>query len=265
MTEGQKGQKLSPFIDLTITDRDHAIWAMKDFDLEAQLLAIRGLLHRNREQEQRVSDEIKELEVRIKGSMDNEEYLMMLEGDWADRLHNAVFQDAAHSLAALGLLAPFVESLFASIFRVIHCKRGLADAPIAQGGRKTTPPVKFWDPYFVYENGKWCKDLVPGIVQLSVSCGLTQFLPTKYESVLSALFKYRNKMFHNGFEWPLNERVKFKEDIKNQGWPTDWFTVSETNGQIWIFYLSSSFIEICLQTIDHTLEGVGRFIQKIES
>ena len=33
-----------------------------------------------------------------------------------DHLHQSVFQDAAHSMAAVGMLAPFVESLFKQAF-----------------------------------------------------------------------------------------------------------------------------------------------------
>ena len=67
---------------------------------------------------------------------------------------------------------------------------------------------------------------------------------------LAALFAYRNKMFHNGFEWPMKERHKFSEEIQRRGWPPEWFKKSTSGDQPWIFYMSADFIQHCLDTID---------------
>ena len=78
--------------------------------------------------------------------------------------------------------------------------------------------------------------------------------------MLAALFGYRNNMFHNGFEWPLEKREKFAQRIKNSGWPDAWFGKATRDKEPWIFYMSPDFIEHCLHTIDQVLEGVGRYL-----
>jgi hypothetical protein len=46
-------------------------------------------------------------------------------------------------------------------------------------------------------------------------------LPQDLEPVLEALFEYRNRVLHSGFEWPPENRAKFENRIK--AWPAGWF------------------------------------------
>lgn len=78
--------------------------------------------------------------------------------------------------------------------------------------------------------------------------------------MLDALFKYRNKMFHNGFEWPKDERAKFERLIVTSGWPSDWFSRSTSNHETWIIYMSDVLIRHSLTRIDEILVGIGAFI-----
>ena len=71
-------------------------------------------------------------------------------------------------------------------------------------------------------------------------------------------------MFHNGFEWPMEERAKFEKRIVEKGWPNDWFSKSTTGSDPWIFYMSANFIEHCLEIIDQILAGVGAYIRHQE-
>ena len=127
-------------------------------------------------------------------------------------------------MAAVGMLTPFVESLFVSIFSRLS-KRGV------EIGDPSSPPMyasldNFWDPHYVKTNGKIRKGSpVDGIMRLSNSTRLQAYLPHDLETVLTALFSYRNKMFHLGFEWPERERKKFSKRIAEHGW-TDWFSNS---------------------------------------
>ena len=121
---------------------------------------------------------------------------------------------------------------------------------------------EFWDPHFVFGQGGPRTNLVAGIQQLANSTGLAAFLPGGYETMLSALIAYRNKMFHNGFEWPKAEREKFDDRIVDEGWPAEWFTKSTSDDKPWIFYMSNDFIQHCLATIDDILEGVGAYLKQ---
>lgn len=225
---------------LEISNRDRALCLLYQYDLEAQLLAIKDLIRRNRQSDEGLTAQIKALDAEVRKSPD--EHVHYLQDCRIDRLHNSVFQDAAHSMSAVGMLAPFVESLFVAVFN------GLREDPDG-------PPISL---------RKLRKGTVGGIIQHSTSIGVKPFLPDGYEKTLSALFAYRNKMFHNGFEWPMEERHKFSEQIRKRGWPRGWFKKSTSGDQPWIFYMSAEFIQHCLDTIDQVLEGVGAYLTQRE-
>jgi hypothetical protein len=118
----------------------------------------------------------------------------------------------------------------------------------------------FWDCRKVHGPTGGHKNVVKGILQLSDAVGLLPRLPADIEQVLSAFFAYRNNMFHKGFEWPVAERAKFANQIGDQGWPRDWFDVATSDDEPWIFYMSQTFIDHCLRTIDDILAGIGAYV-----
>ena len=75
---------------LEFTSRDRALVHLEEYDLEAQLLAIKELLNRNRESDKALGAEIKALEAEIRKHTG--EYVDYLEGSWIDHLHGSVFQ-----------------------------------------------------------------------------------------------------------------------------------------------------------------------------
>ncbi len=243
-----------------ISNHERALILLHEYDLEAQLLAIRNLLRRNRESDRELGAEIKELESAIRKS--EGDYADYLQHTWIDRLHGSVFQDAAHSMSATGMLAPFVESLFVSLFKSLRDRVG--DASVPSDARKTRSSDDYWDPHYVFDERGRRKDIAKGITQLSHSTGLTPFFPCNFTDMLDALFIYRNKMFHNGFEWPLEERCKFERTLREKNWPSNWFRKSSSGDKAWIFYLSPEFIEQCLTMIDQLLNGVGAFLSQHE-
>ena len=187
---------------------------------------------------------------------------MQLENDWVDHLHGSVFQDAAHSMSAVGMLVPMIESLLTTTFAAI---RDLTDpaVPVAPSGARAAHvgDPRFWDPHYFYSQGRHSKDIARGAVQLAGSTGLLPLLPPDFATVADALFTYRNRMFHHGFEWPKPERAKFEALIVQKGWPSDWFSRSTSGGEPWIIYMSDFLIRHSLDWIDATLEGIGKFVQ----
>jgi len=243
------------------SNRDQALFLMDEINLEAQLLAIKGLLKRNREAEKQVSEAIEQLDKQARGySGGDERYQMYMEDRWLDALHGTVFQDAAHSMSALGMLAPLLESVLVSIFTGLKKRDEIHSSASKIDERRSFSNSDYWNPHFEFQRNGRRRDLVKGTIQLSISTGLREFLPDDLEKVLSAIFSYRNKMFHFGFEWPKEERRKFAERIKNEKWPGDWFIKSTSDGDPWIFYMSSEFIELCLSTVDQILNGVGKYL-----
>ncbi len=153
-----------------LTDRDWAHIELQVLDVEAQLLAIKSLIRRNQQADEDLNQKIRNLRKQDQKRT----------GLWVDDVYQSFFQDVAHSMAAIGMLAPFIEALFTVIL-----------------------------PCLPKEKEKNKQGVVKAITYLSKSRGLAQFFPEDYEKTLDALFLYRNKMFHNGFIWPENERDKF--------------------------------------------------------
>lgn len=238
-----------------LSKRDLACIVLPELDYEAQLVAIRHILRRHREADEQLAGEIRELEAfaeRTSG-MRNQRAVE----EWTERMHTAVYQDAAHSMAALGMLAPLVESMFYQAFQGI--KREFyprATVPMSHK-RWQQPSEDQWDCHFVWSKGRRSTNLTDGIMQLAESVGLTPHMPSTLEKTLQALFGYRNKMFHFGFEWPVVERCRFKKRIAD--WPTDWFVQAQSGGEPWVFYLSEVFIEHCLRLVDEVIDGIGAY------
>ena len=92
-------------------------------------------------------------------------------------------------------------------------------------------------------------------MQLAEAVGLTAHLPDDPRPTLQALFECRNKMFHCGFEWPTVERERFQK--RTADWPSDWFATATSDHKPWIFYMTDTYINHCLTTIDSVLGGVG--------
>ena len=245
------------FGDFTISNRDRALVLIGEVDLEAQLLAIRSLLHRNRQADEALTADIQNVAKTIPTTRGP--YAQHLVDQWVDEMHGSVFQGAAHSMSTVGMLAPFIESLFVAIFS--HLGKREAGIKTASGPATVASSAHLWDPHDVERAGKMKKDgLVNGIVRLSHSTRLASYLPNDLEAVLTALFSYRHKMFHHGFEWPEHEREKFQRRIAEKGW-TDWFSNSSHDHKPWVFYMRASFIEHCLTTIDQVLEGLGKYLE----
>ncbi|MXZ33909.1 MAG: hypothetical protein F4X19_02150 [Acidobacteria bacterium] len=208
-----------------LTDRDWAHIELQALDVEAQLLAIKSLIRRNLQADEDLNRRINDL--RKQDSEGN--------GFWVDDIYQSFFQEAAHSMAAAGMLAPFIEAIFAAIF-----------------------------PCLPKEKKKKNQGIAKAITCLSKSKKLTHFFPDDYEKTIEALFLYRNKMFHNGFIWPENKRNEFQKRIKEGGWPQSWFQETtykdsrEKTEKPWILYMSTEFIEHCLWTIEQVLDGYGK-------
>jgi len=162
-------------------------------------------------------------------------------------------------MAAVGMLAPLTEAIFfrsfAGLRLRLHTEQTLVLRPHPRWEWSTEHQ---WDcHYFHAQNGRPKKELVKGILELADAIGLSPYLPTTLQLTLQALFEYRNKMFHHGFEWPTSVRKAFNN--RRTIWPEDWFSVASSGHEPWIFYLTDTFITHCLTTIDDTVSGIGTF------
>ena len=175
---------------------------LEKFNHLAQLVAIRGLLYRQERADQELSNKIKEADedARQTRGRANDHAVDV----YVDLAEMSCYQDAAHSMAAVGMIAPFIESAFREAFRSIG--NGLPD-----------------------------ENLVRNIVKRVEEVGMKEYLPADLEPTLSALFTYRNKMFHGGFEWSSKELKRFEKQLDKKRWPPDWFSRATINDEPWMF------------------------------
>lgn len=244
-----------------LNDRDSACLVLPDLDYESQLAAIHHALRGHREADGALKREIAEIAEFAKktSGLRNQRAV----DEWCDRLHESVYQDAARSMAAVGMLAPMTESVFYQAFQGIR-RETLGQNRFSFGSHERWCQTQEdqWNCHYVWSKGRRNKDLVKGIMQLADATGLQPYLPQNLEHTLQALFEYRNKMFHHGFEWPLVERRKFATRIRKAGWQSDWFTKASRGDDPWVFYMSEPFIKHAMKMIDHVIEGMGKYCKE---
>ncbi|WP_424973461.1 hypothetical protein [Dinoroseobacter sp. S124A] len=264
MTIEWEADELRGFEKFRLSRKDHALFFIEnERDFEAQLYAIKAALSRNKEAEKKAVENIEHMRSQI-DLLDPEDHRNAdhLNDHLTDMFHESVYSDAAHSMSAVGMLAPFIESLFVAIFEAIRKVEKPTDEV---DPRQNAFRDLYWNPQLVIKKGEFGNDLIRGIQELARFSGLELFLPDGYEKTLTALFAYRNNMFHNGFEWPANKVEKFQNRVKNKHWPENWFHHSSKNDVPWIYYMSEDFIQHCLKLIDEVLDGVGEYLEKREA
>lgn len=205
---------------------EHILFPLGESNYGAQLVAIRDLLHRQELADQELSDRIKEADAvarRTEGRANDDAVDF-----WVELAEMSCYQDAAHSMAAVGMIAPLIESAFRTAFRSIGDE---------------LPPG----------------NLVKEIVKHAEEVGMKEHLPPDLEPTLSALFAYRNKMFHGGFEWSTDELKKFDKLLEENRWPPDWFSKATTDDEPWMFYMTSAFVDCCLEMAEGVIRGIRQF------
>ena len=153
--------------------------------------------------------------------------------EWMYFAHVSMYQGAAHSMAAVSMLAPLIESAFKDVCRRIN--RPIPLPECQTGG------------------------LVADIMKVAREEGMVvDYLPNNLRPMLEAIFEYRNKMLHCGFEWPPDEIRKF--DARRKSWPCAWFEHSSLGDDVWMFYMSRTFISHCLDTTREVVDGIEDFL-----
>lgn len=236
------------------------LWCLElDFDSDAQLSAIRGLLKRQRVESAALDEDLQRLEAHateLSGAHSEAASDALI-----DSMHHAVYQAAAHSMAAVGMLAPLTETVFAESFRAIG-KRFLAHAEInPQHIRWRSHRLYAWDCHFAIRDGRREKHLVGGLFQLADAIALLPYLPQDLQPTLSLLFEYRNKMFHHGFEWPLDVRKAFATRVTAAGCLNSWVSAATSGDDPWVFFLTEAFIDHCVATVNQSLDAIARFVR----
>lgn len=170
-------------------NHDYVYLLLPDLDYDAQLRAIHGLLRLHRRATHESREDIREIEAAPRRSERDID-------EWLDCMHAFTYQDAAHSMAAVGMLAPLVESIFHQA--LLRVGEHFSSAARLSHDRGQHDGDSQWDCHYIWRGGRWDKDLVSGICDLADEVGLSRHLPAELTPKLQALFQYRNKMFHHG-------------------------------------------------------------------
>lgn len=226
-------------------------------DHSEQLGAIRRDISERREDERIRDQEIQT----VGGAADKAESSYIgdaLASHHTDLLYASAYNDAAQSMAAVGMLAPFVESLLCRYFLTL-ATMPLADQiiPPTHPRRRLKKEVQ-WDCHYTGDNPKR-KNLVAGIVELSTLTGLIEYLPGDFRVTLTALYGYRNQMFHHGLEWPRADREKFARKTAGVT-PEGWFRASTIDNHAWMFCMSDEFVDACLRLAESVLVAMNKHL-----
>jgi hypothetical protein len=145
---------------------------------------------------------------------------------------------------AVAALAPMFEGMFAHEFMVLRLING-DKVPDGEHRRCKKDAEVFWNPKLsVNRKDELEQNVQQGSVQILTALNLIKRFPPKFKSATEALFTYRNRSLHDGYEWPKEKRVKFKKLIDGHGWG-DWFSWARENGDPWIAYMNDEFIREC--------------------
>ncbi|SUB02248.1 Uncharacterised protein [Pannonibacter phragmitetus] len=255
--------------DEHLCDRDYIYSLIDNVEWESQLRAISLLLQRNRAARKEASEEIKqnESELRSYNGPHHDHYV----DQHVFLLHETVYQDAAESMAAIGMIAPMVESIL--------CQSLAALGRMHREKNKELPAQKRWmrankieckwedlwncQKYFNREN-EIVSNFIDGFPQLADACGLEKYLPADFMVWFRAMFTYRNFMFHGGFEWSIGNRRKFTREIKEKGWQS-FFTCATSDDEPWIYYLKTETIEEMPIWVEKMLDSLGAFAKDLPS
>ena len=239
---------------------------MKDLDFEAQLLAIKDLLRRNRQSDEDLEQRIKDLYEQAQRTTELRRNSPYQDDRFVDETYQSFFQDAAHSMAAVGMLTPFLEAFFVASVQCVRDEVGWTKQASSEDQRTQAVESACSDLYSVFKKRRKREGSVAAFDEFARSIGLARFFPNDYRKTLKALFQYRNKMFHYGFEWPEDERKKFQEKIQKKirdgKWPSNWFLKQVRTGETWIFCMSEEFIKHCLRTIEQVLDGFRTYYRE---
>jgi hypothetical protein len=227
-------------------DIDYAGEFLTEIDYPAQLRAIRDLLDRHAEEERLVTERIQRISA-------TEPMRQQFVDEAVAEMHASVYQDAAHSMAAVGMLAPLIETIFRTAFLNIGVRYDSQPRWTSTHVRLQRPGKTRWDCGSVLQNEKWVNGLVEGVRELSDALELTSALPPGFWPRFEALIAYRNKMFHHGFEWADKVRDQFWTKVEASGF----FSAATTDGRPWIVYMTAAFTRDLLGDIERILSVIG--------
>lgn len=255
---GELVPSASSMLGLHMDDRDYLFRLVTEIDWESQVRAVRTVLGRNARASAAAQEHIDEVKRTGRGQLD--------EDDLLDALHQATYDDGANSMAAIGMVAPMVESLFSQAFASLGLLYSEKDIAPPEDERWTLAggDEQRWNCQYYFKNaGEPPKqDIISGIVQLSRATGLKNHISKADFVWIRAMLTYRNFMFHNGLEWTPRRRAEFTKVIEAQKWE-HFFSSATSGGYPWVFYIEKRVMAEIPDVIERILDGMGNFAKSL--
>lgn len=226
-------------------------YVFPDYDPDAQLIAVSTIIRS-------LTNVLEEKEK----SFDETDY-SKLNPDYAGEFYaedicNLGFLETAVSHSAVAVIAPFLEGLFCHEIAALH-SNGFQ-------GKTQHPRSKekgFWNSKLVFNNNSGEMEpcgIVKGVHQILEALELLKFFPDNFKEMLEIIFSYRNHVLHNGFEFKIEQRNKFKREIEEKGWG-EYFSWCTSDGKPWIASMKRNFMlkcfEFCIKVKEATEQMKG--------
>ena len=144
-------RKLSEGLKRSLSDSG---WHPVNLDFEAQLLAIKDLLRRNRQADEDLEQRIKDLYEQAQQTTEVWRNSPYQDDRFVDETYQSFFQDAAHSMAAVGMLVPFLEAFFVASFQCVRDKVERTKQATSEDQRMQAWESKFLDLHSQFKRGE---------------------------------------------------------------------------------------------------------------
>lgn len=240
--------------DIVITPAD--IIVLKDLDVEYQLAAIERITKLHLKYKLDLDEEIKRREfIALNNEGKNNDW----EVDWhIEAIHESIYADGALCLSFVGLIVPLIETIFVMFFK--HIGKNWKDDMIMSFPRwQNLNKNDFWDcRKFLNNEMKQESDIKEGILQLCECTRFNDYLAPKFSKILTILFKFRNNLFHNGMEWPINKRKEFQRLLNDMDC-NQYFSFSTSAGEPWIFSMTDECINYCQSLVKDTYYSMNKY------
>lgn len=244
--------------------RDHLYLLLPTLDWDSQILALKSMLRNNANALKASDDEIAK----------SKEYLQDYDGphhshyvdEHVNLLHHSVYSEATASMSAIGMVAPMIETIFCQSMSELGALYKLAgiEPPAHKRWKRSIDSDQRWDAQWCFKSDPDANsnDLISGLKQISDATRLSEHIDTTTWKWIKAMLSYRNYMFHNGFEWPVDKRTEFQKRIEREGWG-EYFSCSTTSDKPWIFYLEQETIALMPDELLKILDGIASFIKQL--
>lgn len=246
-------------VDDLMEDRDYLFRLVNTIDWDAQLDAIRGVLHRNQRASAAVSANIDELEQEAQTYRGPHHDRIV--DEHVDAMFRSTYSEAANSMAAIGMIVPMLESIYAQSFHSLgdmYAAKGMVPPAHPRWHRAGAHRHRWNCQVYFDRDGEPRQDIIRGIRQISAASGLAAYISAETSNWIDAMLTYRNKMFHGGLEWSLAQRDQFEQQITQRHWE-GFFRSARTDNRPWIFYIKDDIIAEMPSKIEAILDGMGRF------